>query len=200
MDFNDIKERLERVLAALNSRFDYNVGKAITFTEQDEGKFHKITVSFEGNDPHEIENKILIILHNLANLKNGIQSKLGLNGNLVEDLVNDSLHLQVLMDLVNQEKHGSPLTKTNRSHKNPVLKEVSQGLMIASVDGSSGSFMMDLTSGAWRSEGNNAIVIHGKIFDDKNNFLFSVDELVNKSFKSLKELAINEGLIPTGTP
>ena len=60
-------------------------------------------------------NKIFIIFYNLASLKDNIKNcleKKGLDKNLIEIEINNSLHLQVLIDIVNQEKHGYPLKKT----------------------------------------------------------------------------------------
>ena len=198
MDFNDTKERLERTLASLNSRFSYEIGKAIKIENRREGESMTLTVSFDANDVREVENKIFIILHNLVNLKNCIKNSLeksGCDKTLVENTINQTLHLQVLVDLVNQEKHGYPLTKNNRSNKNPVIKDISQGLRLSGVDGRPASFMMNPFDGTFHSEGDNAIVIHAKVYDDKDALLFSIDELVEKSFVSLQEIAINNKLI-----
>lgn len=198
MNFNDIKERLERTLSSLNSRFSYEIGKSIKIENRKEGESMTLTVNFGGDDVHEIENKIFIILHNLVNLKNCIKNSMekpGRDKAAIENAINQSIYLQVLVDLVNQEKHGYPLTKNNRSKKNPVIKDISQGLRLSSANGRPASFTMDPFSGAFHSEGDNAIVIHGKIYDDKDTFLFSVDELVEKSFESLQEIAINNKLI-----
>lgn len=108
MDFNDITFRLNKTLTSMNGRFDENIlrGIKIEYGQTEKTKWMEMTI---GNDDTEtIINKIFLILYNLASLKDHLKNCLrskNLNQNVIEDEINNSLHLQVLIDLVNQEKH-----------------------------------------------------------------------------------------------
>lgn len=192
MDFNDIKNRMERIYASLKERADYDLQKGILTEVSHTPSEVGIKVNFGTRSESEILNKIFIILYNIASLKDHLKNALkqtGKNENVVETTINSSPHLSVLIDLVNQEKHEYPLTKYIRSHKNPILRNVRESLRISTGKGSSGaSFVLDPRTMMFKSEGDNAIVINADIFDDKNNKLFPLDELIEKSLEPLEEI------------
>lgn len=206
MNFNNTKERIERILTSLGSRFDYDIKKHIKVenkTEIDQKRekgMCSVTISFGNDNKHDIENKILIILHNLNNLKNCLEFsliKIGLDGKtIVENKINQSLHLQTLVDLVNQEKHGYPLpTNKRRSNKNPTIKDIRQNLRMSSINGSRASFTINPSSGTFKTCGDNSIAIDATIYDDTGKLLFHIDELVTKSFDLLNKIAADNKLI-----
>ncbi len=113
----------------MNARFDNDIRKNtnVEFIQTDKGTGTRTT--FGKSDENSYLNNIMIILHNLANIKDNLIKSLEAKGKtkqqakrIVEDEINSSLHLQVLIDMVNQEKHGYPLTLHIRSHKNPLIK------------------------------------------------------------------------------
>jgi hypothetical protein len=127
MDYNDIRSRLSRTLSSLNERFDDDIDKYTRIEEWEHGE--GFSIIFGNEDEEKILNKIMIILHNLSSLKDHIKNRLsarGMNPRIAEDEINKSLHLQALIDIVNQEKHGTPLQKP-RSNKNPVIRYPSIG-------------------------------------------------------------------------
>ncbi len=145
-----------------------------------------MSITFGKDSPEEIANKIFLILHNLSSLKDHLKNCLrnkGYQQNIVETEINNSLHLQVLVDLVNQEKHGYPLTKTNRSGKNPIIRNASQVLQLAknTPPGSSVSITIG-SDGSIEQEGNWTISIDADIYDDKGILLFKLDELIETCF------------------
>ena len=192
MNFNDVKERLEKTLASFNARYDPNVLKSINITFENTDAGHSTTVKFGNDDPQTITNKIFIILYNLSSLKDHLKNCLKNNGhdpNIVEQEINNSIHLQVLIDLVNQEKHGYPLTKSNRSGKNPLIKNPSQFLLLRTdtTAGSTASFTFSRNGPILH--GNNSIMIDAEIHDDKGNLLFLLDELIDTCFSKWNQIA-----------
>lgn len=192
MDYNDISIRLKRTLSSLNGRFDENilVGVHIDYGKNDHSHWMSMTV---GNDDEEtILNKIFIILHNLASLKDHLKNCLktkGYNPKVVESEIDNSLHLQVLIDIVNQEKHGYPLTKSNRSGKNPILKMPMQVLRVTSSAESNSVASFSFNSdGSLNMQGQGAIAIRAIIFDGNNIPIFGLDELVETCFEKWKAL------------
>ena len=197
MDFNDITNRLNRTLTSLNARFDNDIRKntKVELIETDGGIGTRTT--FGDSDENTNLNAIMIILHNLANIKDNLIKTLITKGKtekqakkIVEDEINSSLHLQVLIDLVNQEKHGYPLTKFIRSNKNPLIKNPAQSLSLG--DGREGS----VTEINIAQDGH--LIIHGDppkiiltadIYDDNNVLLFNLNALVDTCYSKWELLA-----------
>lgn len=182
MDFNDIKIRLVRTLDSLNGRFNEDIEKNITIQSTKDGNSKIFSATFGNESEAAIINRIFLILYNLASLKDHLKTCLEKNGydkNIVEKEVNNSLYLQVLIDLVNQEKHGYPLTRTNRSGKNPIIDKPSQFLGLTPELGLPGTFFAIGIDKAYTFSGQSTIIIDAEIWDDTGNFLFRLDELVN---------------------
>ena len=194
MDFNDIKTRLERTLSSLNARFDDNVEERIKITYVQSDHSIGMMVKFGNDDTKNILNKIFMILHNLASLKDHLKNCLkskGYDQNIVETEINGSLHLQVLIDIVNQDKHGYPLTRTKRSGKNPVIKDPKQVLKLSTgtEPHSSARFVMSLDDGSYQINGQSTIAINADVCDDQGNILFGLDELVDTCFAKWENIA-----------
>lgn len=75
---------------------------------------------------------------------------------------------------MNQDKHGYPLTKTNRSNKNPLLKNFKQSLQLLSRFS---SFSITKT-GEIKTQGSSRITISCDVYDDKGNKICNIDELI----------------------
>ena len=193
MNFNDLKNRLEKTFASIANFSDYNIISGSKITAEDMGSHHTLTVTFGNDDLSTLENKIFLGLHNLSSLKDHIKNCLKNGGNdpkEVEMEIDNSPHLQVLIDLVNQEKHGYPLRKRNRSGKNPIIKDIEQVLTLRNEHKGDKSFSISFSSnGKITSEGNNSIDIVADIFDDKNNKLFDLDELVETCYTKFENIA-----------
>lgn len=104
MDYNDFSSRLKRTISSLNGRFDEEVAVYVNYSQnENESSFSIIA----GNDDEEtIINKIFIILYNLSSLKDHLKNHLkgkNINPQIIEDEIKNSLHLQILIDIVNQE-------------------------------------------------------------------------------------------------
>ncbi len=189
MDFNDFSARLKRTMSSLNARFNEDIAVYVTHTKKDDHEEFKW--SYGNEDEETLINKIFIIFYNLASLKDHLKKEFKLkqlDSKIIEDEINSSLHLQVLIDLVNQEKHGYPLTITNRSGKNPLLKFPKQVLSLSvSEPNSIASVTHGLTS--VNTQGNVKNMIHADIFDDKGNLLFSLNTLVETAYSKFEAIA-----------
>lgn len=204
MDYNDFSERLKRTLNSLNARFNDDIEVFVTNVEKvtinpDNSKTTTINISYSfGKESYEtIMNKIFIILYNLSSLKDhlkNILNKKGINQQEVEDEINNSLHMQVLIDIVNQEKHGSPLKKTNRSNKNPKIVKAQQGLRTTitatpqNPEVESAIFFTK-TGIEQVGDGTQQMVITAEIVDGNDNKLFSLDELLDVSYEKFLNIA-----------
>lgn len=194
MDYNDISARMQRVMSSLNARFETDIEKHIHLDVKLTETSRTITRTIGNDDQPTLENKVLIILHNLASLKDHLKNCLRnkrLDPKIVESEIDNSLHLQVLVDIVNQEKHGYPLTKTNRSNKNPIISDLRQvlGLSTGNEPNSEAGFFITPDGKMNIIGNNNNIVILGLIKDDQGNILFSLEELVETCFERWNLLA-----------
>jgi hypothetical protein len=184
MDYNDIRARLSRTMASLNERFDDDIDKYVRVEEWSSGE--GVSIVFEGEDEEALLNRIMIILYNLASLKDHIKNRLsakGLNPMIVETEIDNSLHLQVLIDIVNQEKHGTPLKKS-RSNKGAVIRYPRIGYF---------PFRKHPDAAADDEEG--TMVIHALIKDNRENLLFHLDDLIETCFAKWNELINSNSLV-----
>ncbi len=124
MNYNNIKSRLKRTFTSLDDRFDENVDQHANIEPWENGMGESWT--FGSSDNESLLNKVMIILHNLASLKDNLKNSLkknGLSPQIVEEEIKNSVHLQVLIDIVNQDKHGSPL-RNPRSNMSPYISDL----------------------------------------------------------------------------
>jgi hypothetical protein len=192
MDYNNISKRLQRLHASVNDRFNSDIQKHLHVDIQATDYTRNITVSIGSDDQPTLENKILIILHNLANFKDNLKAWLlakGIDSKIVELEINNSLHLQVLIDIINQEKHGYPLTKSSRSGMNPVITDERQVLQVSTRNepNSFAGFFVSL-NGEMKTLGDNKVMITATIKDGHGNVLFSLDEMVEKCIERWEAL------------
>lgn len=193
MDFNAIEERLKRTLSSLNGRYTDDLERSIITNNVKDGNKTIFSASFGKSSLSEIENKVLIILHNLASLKDNLKNCLQRNGHdpkVVEAQIDSSLHLKVLIDLVNEEKHGYPLTKSNRSLKGPVVKNVRQSVAVYPDSGAQGAlFFVTQDGGSGTINGKSVMFIDADIYDSGGSYLFSLDELVVVCYRNCVTIA-----------
>jgi hypothetical protein len=195
MNFNNLKSRIQIINYAATSRVDIDYKKYIKVTHLEKG----VSVALPGHgDPLKIAADIYSIIHLLATLKDHLKNQLvkqGLNKNIVEREIDSSIHLQVLIDLVNQDKHGYPLTKHIRSFRNPVIEKMSYTLInnnngkevIVSI-GINGE--VDVLDGIPPS-----VALYASVNDGKGNLLFSFDELVETCYNKWFSIANTYNLI-----
>ena len=173
MDYNDIKSRLSRTRDSLNNRYDDDVDKHVRIEKWSDGRGESLF--FGSENESELLNKIMMILYNLASLKDLLKNSFAsrdINAQIVEDEINNSIHLQVLIDIVNQDKHGSPL-RNSRSKKGPEIIGLRNGMFMADIRTNEEKFTMR---------------IYGSIVDNNGNRLFSLDDLVDVCFNKLDGL------------
>ncbi|MCH7903983.1 MAG: hypothetical protein IH944_05375 [Armatimonadetes bacterium] len=127
MDFNSIEERLERLYSAIDERADVDLQKHVRVKlvgtpgkEPFEAK-----ISFDGVEDRAGKSRVIISINeNLANLKDNLKNRLGARRELVEEFIDTNVALQLLIDLANANKHGYPLTRTERSGRSPRLENI----------------------------------------------------------------------------
>ncbi len=180
MDYNDVQARLKNIYSSIDEQYSYgHEALGMAHWEQTD---NQISFSFlNPNNKPRVINQINNVISNLANIKDCLKKKLQDRGDdpqAIEYEINDSLYLQLVLDLSNQEKHGYPLTKTSRSQKNPLIKNVNRGLSRSNrldnirYEQSDGSVIVNMM-----------IIITADVTDSQDNLLCRLDELVENALK-----------------
>lgn len=185
MNYDDINSRLERLYLSLNQKFEGDVLEHMQTKNNIDGDKFTISITFDAkHNENETINRINNMIGNLANLKDHLKTKLnqqGGNSQKIEDEINQSLPLQIILDLHNQEKHGYPLTK-KRSKKDPKIINISKAL--SSMPGvRATTFIRDPITGAGHTN-NTAIVITAEVVDGQGNLIYYLNDLIDKSLNS----------------
>jgi hypothetical protein len=194
MDLDDIKNRMKRVYLSINQRYDDDLVKHINIKHTQTAKGGEVSISFGGDDQTEAINQTFLIISNLAKLKDHLKKLLvskGGSGSDIENEIDQSEHLKLVVDLDNTEKHGKG--RDSRSGKHPSLSNI--GRALSSKSGQSMSFTIDPFSGAFQTEGDVAIVITADILDNNGNKICSLEELVNKSIETWEHIIQKYNLI-----
>ena len=183
MDFNDITTRLKRIYSSIDARFDYDIDKHINIEKESTPTQKSIKVSFDKQtNESDALNKIVTVIDNLAKLKDHLKNRLSTNGGnpqVIENEINASFHLSIVLDLSNQDKHGYPLGRKKRSHKNPRIENVESAMQLTSSQGQWSYFTMDPITGEYKTQGDCKVAIMADIVDDQGNKLMKIDELIN---------------------
>ncbi|WP_157831453.1 hypothetical protein [Confluentibacter flavum] len=158
----------------MNDRFDEDIDKHINVEPWENGMGESWT--FGSSDQVSLYNKVMIILYNLASLKDNLKNSLKKNGyspQIIEEEINNSIYLKVLIDIVNQDKHGSPLRKP-RSNINPYISDLNQGLRLGDKrEGFDGP----------------VILIDGYIRNIDGQIIFTLDQLVETCYEKFSDLS-----------
>jgi hypothetical protein len=196
MDFNDIKVRLDRLYATLDARFDLDLEKHTQeqSLSHDDG-IMEFQVTFGANSEAENLNAVMNIVHGVAGLKDHLKNKMSSlqkDPQDVERLIDGSPELQLVIDPDNKDKHGDPLTKSNRSGKNPGLGDVQQGL---SVGGGRTTYLTDPATGVPFERSRNArIATTATVVDGAGAPITSFDEMIGRAMDEIESFIDREGL------
>ncbi len=195
MDYNNVETRLKKIYASIDEQFTYGqaaLDKTHTVVKA-EGKERSVSVTFfNPDDESKILNQVNSVISNLANLKDCLKKKIKEGGNdprVIEEEINNSPHLQVILDLSNQEKHGYPLTITRRSEKDPLITNIGRALSPSNKpdnirhERSDGTVMLNMM-----------VRITADITDSEGNTLYQLDDLVESALSVWEQIIIKYNL------
>ncbi|MFH2136741.1 MAG: hypothetical protein ABII19_03900 [Patescibacteria group bacterium] len=189
MNYNDIESRLKIIYTSIDQQYSYGVDALNeTCTKIDnEADRWKLTISFyDPSEEPKVLNQINSVISNLANIKDCLKQKLKERGDdpkVIESEIDNSTDLQLILDLANQEKHGYPLTKTRRSQKDPLIKNISRSLTPSNkpdnirVEKSDGSAILNAMTS-----------ITAEITDYTGNLLCHLDDLVENALNIWEQI------------
>ena len=185
MDYNNVQTRLGKIYTSVGEQFSY--GYEALDTTHTEIRDNYISISFfNPNDELKVLNQINSVIANLANIKDCLKKKLEHRGDdpkVIEKEIDNSIHLQVILDLSNQKKHGYPLTKTRRSKRDPLIKNVGRVLSPSNkpdnirYEKGDGSAIM-----------NAMVMIRADITDSQGNILYRLNDLVENALNFWEQI------------
>jgi len=180
MDFNDLTLRLERTYASIGQATDCDILKYVHVQRVSEGDNRYLITFDNGKNEAEKANILFPIIEHLAKLKDHLKNMLGTNSGIVEDTINNNQYLQLIMDLSNAEKHGYPLTSSNRSNKKPKLINVINSLVIPPQE----QIGINLKTGELVEWNNCYITIDGDVVDEYDVFICHIPQLLSSSTRA----------------
>jgi hypothetical protein len=185
MDFNDINSRLKRIYSAIGKQTEHDVSSNVKQVFEKSGDEYGVGVVFGKRDETELQNIAFGIINTIASLKDHLKTKIKANGGnpkSVENMINGSIELMLIMDLWNQDKHGYPLTKNNRSKKNPRVVNFTQGLTMSG--GTQATVTFKVTPAGINhvsSTENTVIKINAEIVDEHGTLIMPLDKMIDAS-------------------
>lgn len=180
MDFNDLALRLERLYASIGQATDCDILKYV-HVQRDSKWSNSYVITFDnGKNEAEKANLLFPIIEHLAKLKDHLKNMLGTNSKKVEDEINNNENLQLIMGLSNAEKHGYPLTHSNRSNKKPKLINVKNALVIPPQE----QIGINLKTGELVEWNNCYITIDGDVVDEHDVFICHIPQLLSSSTRA----------------
>ena len=129
MDYNNIEDRIKRLYGTIGEKIVYPPESIMRHDLKEGKKTFSIEIKFGKSEMSDDEKsnfiqKSINIIHSLANLKDNL-GKYFSNQQMVEDHINGSISLKIIVDLSNIEKHTYPLTGNKgrgRSHLQPRIE------------------------------------------------------------------------------
>ncbi len=190
MNTEDISNRIKRLYLSVGETLDEDVPKHVNIKHEKTATGGTITISFSRKeDELALLNQIFSVISHLAKLKDHLKKKFSSKGGdpkLIEEEIDESEHLQLIIDLDNLEKHGSG--RKSRSGKYPKIIDVGRGFSQKDIKSSVPAVFEFSTSGHIKWNDNTVIVISAKVIDKDGKYICSFTELVSKSTDKWEEI------------
>lgn len=105
-----ITERIRRIYAAIDEALTTDASEFSTVTRQVDGNTYATGMNFQGGlSSEQLQNIVYTAIHNTASLRDHLKGWARRNDKTasdIDDIVDASLELKVIIDLWNRDKHG----------------------------------------------------------------------------------------------
>jgi hypothetical protein len=195
-----ILERISRIYAAIGAieEDDPNELKA-TVIQTDDTK--GVLLDFRGGfSDHDLSNQAHIVIHNIANLYYHLRRWAKHNGQdmaEVEQTVDDSLDLQIIRDLSNNDKHGYPPRDSGHSRKRPQLIDINRVMRLRTQANTVSMVAISVGAGdvpQLTGDGTAKAVVTGAVVDADSNRIGDLYDIANNAVKAWEQLLVDYGL------
>jgi hypothetical protein len=171
----DLQRRIRRIYSAIQATEDNDISHyppVLTMTE----KMMIIHQDWRGDMTHEeLENDAHTAVHNIANLYDHLRhqaARSGVDKRLVDDAACESLAIQIVRDLSNNDKHGYPTRDRGYSTLAPKLQNVSRVLRVSTGKQSNSGVSVSVSlNHVTQTKGSNSakVIITGEVVDSDGN-------------------------------
>ncbi|OGY40360.1 MAG: hypothetical protein A2570_03740 [Candidatus Brennerbacteria bacterium RIFOXYD1_FULL_41_16] len=148
-------------------------------TETRRGYNGKFTLAISFGNQENTQNQIQSVISNLANLKDILKAQMQARKKSeqpIEDEIEESWALKLILDLSNQEKHGYPLKRSKRSKKDPMISNIQ-----TSMGPSDRPDNVIYTASDGAKALNVMISIHADIVNSNGIDICTLDRLINQA-------------------
>lgn len=193
----ELNHRIRRIYAAIGATEETDLQKlqgTVVKTKTVIGIYQDFS---GGLSNVELSNLAHSMIHNIANLPDHLKkwsTDNNLNKKKIDDCVNNSPAVQIIIDLSNNDKHGYPPRDGGKSKKSPRLTNINR-LMNLAPKPEKGSFvkMTFSSDGTPNVQGNGSAkaIITGEIVDKEGNKIGELKQIVEEATEALEQL-LNE--------
>lgn len=184
----ELEDRLKRIYAAIGETIQEDSSEFNPVIRRKHGNTFTVNVDFRGDlTSEQLVNLVHSAVHNVANLKDHLKRWEKQNmkdSSLVEDAIRQSEDLQIIIDLSNYDKHGSP-RDDGISHKGPQLKNIRRNLV---AKGGSGVTFAPFDSTPVTFHGGSAVFVTGDVVDKTNKRLGDLHDYLKVGVSSWEDL------------
>ena len=134
MPDGDPVDRLQRMYAAVHETVEGDLSKFPPVVVSDDRSLAIYQVFLGGLDPAQLENLAYSVIHNIANFPNHLRRWAKRNGrdpSPIDAVLRESLPLQLVKDLSDNDKHGYPPRDGGLSGQAPRLTDVNRVLQLS---------------------------------------------------------------------
>jgi len=200
----ELLQRIRRIYSSIGAVEETDPSKlkaAVIATDE-------ITAVFQdfrgGLTDDKLSNLAHMLIHNIANLHDHLKKWAAHNGKdkkKVNMAFGQSLELQIIKDLSNNDKHGYPPRDGSRSGKCPRLVDINRVMELKTQAKKSSAIAMTLGAGGvakFFGDGTDKVIITGDVVDKKNNPIGDLYEIATKAVEAWKRVLADFGWIAKG--
>ena len=180
----EVFARLQRIYAVIGATIEKDLSQ-FRPTARHEGKGVVVHFDFRGTlSDEQISNIAHIAIHNVANLGNHLRkwaARVGKDPQIVENAINESFPLRVVIDLSNNDKHGYPPRDGGRSRKAPKLVDLCRLLNVSAgpEPGSQSSVVFSLGGPTHiQAEGSASVIVSGRVVGQDGEFIGNLEDFL----------------------
>lgn len=196
-----ILQRISRIYAAIGAIEEDDPNKLrATVVQTDKIKY--VFQDFRGGfSDDDLSNYAHTVINNIANLRDHLRRWAAHNGHdktKVDQTVDNSLDLQIIKDLSNNDKHGYPPRDGGHSGKCPQLVDINRVMQLQTQAKNDSTIGMTLGAGGvpkFFGDGTAKAIITGDVVDNDNNRIGDLHEIATKAVEAWEQLLADFGLI-----
>ena len=192
--------RVRRIYAAVGSTEESDPTKlraVVIVTDKIRAMFQ----DFRGGlNDEQLTNYAHAMIHNIANLRDHLIKWAAQSGRAkerVDEVLDESLDLQVITDLSNNDKHGYPPRSGGRSGRCPKLVEINRVMQLTTKPVAGSSISMTLGADGtpvFLGDGKAKAVITGDVVDQDQQRIGDLHEIANQAVRAWEALLVEFGI------